>query len=570
MEVVGLIWSTVAIAERVANTFYRYNEVAEAKILLLSIDISLLRLQQWQHHWFKQDKFAGSRSEELWGKDGSERIQETIVRINQQVVQLGETLGKVSKKATNTSNGKIGVELPPELTKEVDKAFRDMDQRKRGHRRFVRFFKFFNKSMIQSLRKPTLDLSLMVDQLEQLSQLSFQTVHGLQTPKNYDGFRTYVLRSVLSRQGALNLWQSSRCDIYQCSLGIDMLLDKGVVTPLHVAIQSDGNGALCYRLLWAMDERYIFMKLTDTGHPNRTTQRPDSDGQTVESRIHDLIPQKAGDQMLVKATSKYSKQASRFQVEEINNQISLSDIARFSASQGDKEAKKPLGIDLFTSLTVKEKIRLAYKLTECGAELLGTPWFASVLYSEFDRVRLQGDSSKMQQGKGTLQHPSTTSSELEKVDPKQVHSLKKDTYILDAPRIRIDDMIVQDSGILAEHHQLFSLGVLLVRLALGCKVAIDPEAIRDQTTWASEVLPLVSRELGNQYAEACAFCVGVPRKGHWESLRADKYARTKELDSWREYLERFIGDFYSEVYLRCVAISISLRPFLFEALEALE
>ena len=552
MNPISLVGSTYAIAAHSLNVFYRYNEVAEAKNLLLSLDISLLRLQKWQNHWFKQSTYNRSTAEKLWGTNGTSEIEETIGKINQMVSQLGETLGKVNEKETSTANGKDGIALPPKLTKEVTKAFRDMDQRKRGHRRFVRFFK---KSLIRSVQNTTRELSSMVDELEQLSSLSYQTLHRMQAFKNRDGFREYVLRSILSRQGALNLWDRCRRNKYQCSLGIDMLLDKGTVTPLHVATQKDGNGALCYRLLWTMDESYGFMILADTLNVHENDPKLESDEESVESYIHDFILQKPNDREFVKLCSKYSRQPSRFRVAEINRQISPPQIAKYSNSQGLEQVKSSFKTNLFTSLPIKEKIKLAYKLSECGAELLGTPWFASLVYSGIDHVWLQRDPSMMEEFKASLRRGKESTSE-----QKKSQIFEKDLYTLDVPRVKIDDLIVQDSGMLAEHHQLFRLGVLLIQLALGPKMTTDPETIHDQTAWASKVLPLVSRELGNQYAEACAFCVGTPRRGHWESNHCDKYARTEELESWKDYLESFIGDFYSEVYLRSAAFSLFPYP----------
>jgi len=547
MDPISLAKSTLAIVAHGLNTIHRANEVAEAKSLLLSIDISLLRLQKWQELWFQKDRYTLSRAEELWGKDGSEKIGEMILSVNQSILGLSAALGKVTKKETDTPDGRDGVELPPGLTNEVNKAFRDMDQRKRGHRHFVKFFK---KSMLRSVQDTTRQLSSKVDQLEQLSHLSYQIVHGLRALKNHDGFREYVLRSSNSRQGALNLWEFCRWDTYQWSLGMDMLLDKGVVMPLHIATQSNEDGALCYRLLWTMNESYGFMKLTDTLNPRRTSPRSGDEELNVKSHLHELSLQNPKHHTLVNLSSKYSKQNSRFRVDEIDGQKSSSDIVRYSKIQGDKKPDTPFSMDLFTSLTVKEKLKLAYKLTECGAELLGTPWFASLVHSDFDLIWEPGDASKMHELQTSLQRTDITSTEPDMVDPRHTRLYEKYMYILDVPRINIDDMMVQDSGVLAEHNQLFSLGVVLIRLALGPTFDLEPEVTRDRIIWASEVLPRVRRELGSQYAEACAFCVGVPRKGHWESCQADKYSRIAESESWREYLERFIGDFYSEVYLK--------------------
>ena len=546
MDPLSLIGSTAAVVQYTFNTLYNFNEVAEAKNLLLSIRISLLRLQKWQSHWFKKDKYSSAIAEELWGKDGSAEIEKTIDEINKMVSVLSNTLSKDDRKVVNSKYGSDGIDLPQELENEVGKAFRDMDQRKRGHRRFVKFFK---KSMVRSVQDTTRKLSAKVDQLEQLSSLSYQTLHGLRTFKNNNSYKEYVDRSILSRQGSLNLWEHCRCDTYKCSLGMDMLSDKGSVRPLHVAIRNSEDGALYWRLLWTMDGTYGFMKLADTLNFREEEADEKSEEQHLDRHIHDLKIKEPSDRNFVKMESKHCSQPSRFRIVEIDAQISSSRVARYSDKQKDQEDVNSNGIDMFSSLALKDRIKLALKISECSAQLLGTPWFALLRYTRIDHVWLPKIQSKMEDFDPNHRRIQMAASACERPHFKGILLFEQDLYTLDVPRLNIDDLVAQDPEMLAEHQQLYDLGVLLIRLALGHNIE-GPTGKEDRAAWASTVLPRVNREMGNQYAEACTFCVGVRREGHWESYDSNKYSRTDDLASWKDYLERFIGDFYSEVYLK--------------------
>ena len=549
MDPISVVVGVVAVSQHLLNSLYRYDEVAEAKNLLLSIDISLLRLRKWQTHWF-EGEYSSDRAKRLWGKEESAKVEETIKQINETLSELSVTLGNHEKKEIRHPGISDGVKPPEELTREVDKAFRDMDQRKRGHKRFVKFFK---KSIDRSVQDTTRKLSLKVDELDQTSSLAYQIVYGLRYFENQDGVQKFVTHSIRTRQGALNLWDHCRCDKFQCSLGIDMRLNRGTVSPLHVAVQSSLDAALCFRLLWTMDDTYGFMKLADTLNgleSNEGRDREEQSFETPKSHIHDLTLQNTRDRSFVKVHSKYCEEPSRFEVTEIETNVPLPQVLTFSSTQKGEKYAKQSRTALFAALLDKDKVLLAYKVAECGVELLGTPWFARLAYTRLDRVWVQRDVSKMQELQASLQRTQEDISSHGKLYWREKSLFEKDFYTLDVPRVKIDDMMVQDSGMLAEHNQLSSLGLLLIRIALGNDVEPEPKSIEDRAEWASKTLPLVAQKLGNEYAEACKFCVGIPREGHWESYKCDKYSRTDDLGSWKNYLEHFIADFYSEVYLK--------------------
>ena len=558
IEVAASVITLVSAAQNISHLMSRWNRVEEAKGSLLSMDISILRLLRWQEQWLKGAKGEDVKLEELWGVTGSRLIVEDLLSVNDLVIKLNAAVGGTNRLAKDYMEVQGKPSLSPEIEARIDGAVKDVWKRTNKYRHLS---KFFRKSVPSSVQHDIRELNCLIDELDHLAMLSYQAQHRLESSRAFVASSAFIEGVVHSRQGALNLWSYCRITNFRGAIGIDMLWSRGGSVPLHVAPHQTAQ-APCFRLLWQEEKVYGLANLTNTEvwqHADLSSE--ESSKAKIKSHTGDLRRRKSTDREPFNVSSAFSSDPSKFRFTELKPHIDSEYIARCSASQLAADTNERKDKHIFSIPSTQEKIRLAFKLSECGVQLLGTPWFAMLTSSKIDHIFLQRDTSKMKELEAILHRAKPLVSDRKRVSSTSSDLYEHDLFTLEIPQLEIEDMIVQDSGLLAEHHQIFEFGLLLIRIAIGedqdfnmSRANIETEETR---AWAWKALPRVRQELGIEYAEACAFCVGQPRKGHWESYRCNKFAHL-DLESWRDYLERFIESFYSQVYLRQALFSFQI------------
>ena len=158
------------------------------------------------------------------------------------------------------------------------------------------------------------------------------------------------------------------------------------------------------------------------------------------------------------------------------------------------------------------RIQLAFKVVECGFYLLGIPWLASLSSKRFRRlINMEGSP-----------------------------------FVLEVQTLDLEDLYFEDPDALSEHSQLFSIGIILVEIALSDERY--PYNIRDPDLRKSKILPLVERFLGSLYSGATAFCLA-DRKSAPHFGRPKK-CRYPEETRWTSYLTELLEECHAQVFSR--------------------
>jgi len=119
-------------------------------------------------------------------------------------------------------------------------------------------------------------------------------------------------------------------------------------------------------------------------------------------------------------------------------------------------------------------------------------------------------------------------------------------FVLEVQTLDLEDLYFEDPDALSERSQLFSIGVVLVEIAL-CDER-NPHNIRDPDSRKSKILPLVERSMGSLYCGATAFCLA-DRRSATHFGRPEKYKYPEET-SWTSYLTELLEDYHAQVFSR--------------------
>ena len=165
-------------------------------------------------------------------------------------------------------------------------------------------------------------------------------------------------------------------------------------------------------------------------------------------------------------------------------------------------------------LSLLRRVELAFKLVECGFYLLGTPWLASLNSKRLRIVEANG----------------------------------RNQFVLEVQTLELEDLYSEDPKALSEPSQLFSIGVLLVEIALSDPDLSKAVMIQDPEPRIFEILPLVERAMGSSYSKATAFCLQDRRSGpHFG--KPDKYQKPEET-GWMSYFTELLEDYHAQVFSR--------------------
>ena len=169
-------------------------------------------------------------------------------------------------------------------------------------------------------------------------------------------------------------------------------------------------------------------------------------------------------------------------------------------------------------LSIVSKLKLAYKIVECGFFLLETPWLSS-LYSQNLRHAVYPDG----------------------VEPN---------VTLRICASNLEEMVCRNPGALVETSQLFHIGVVLLDIALGENDRETESEIQESAYYQSSRIPPVEDLMGIQYAKAAAFCLQ-SRNLKRQFSSPEKYNETKIFE-WQSYMDDLLVKYHSQVLLRYI------------------
>jgi hypothetical protein len=158
-----------------------------------------------------------------------------------------------------------------------------------------------------------------------------------------------------------------------------------------------------------------------------------------------------------------------FQVSLPVNSVNINVESEVLAAVLEKLQRRRL-LDVADRLPLVEKIRLAYKIVECGLFLLGTPWLSHLNSENLRRIVMPDFQRRY------VLHVQSSEKPNEK-PPSQA---------------------------LLVRAQIFQIGVLLVEIALdrpSCSAGME------DLEFGSSIIPYVERSMGHRYKQACEFCL---------------------------------------------------------------
>jgi hypothetical protein len=475
--------------------------------VVLKLDITLQKLLRWQKVWIGDEKRAGDFWERLWGQSGCIGILELLVKVQEDCSRIEEAttrIGGIRDDAIKKRNIKRQSTLQTlpcwfrvSLKRQVSK-FEDKEIHGRAER-----------------------LSYHVEQLWTLSEMSFRTRNGNTVDEAQPLTEESMLVEDLLRHRAEAGALYRHCDSRDLDFDLEIDLFGGDPDPTPAAsLVSRLGRRLCYHLFTAssihsgaLNELLIMPLDKPELEAVRQDQIVDAEKQDSTSTDFTLIALRS---KILRLRDIHASSQSFFKVTLPPKSVDADVKPEVLAAILERLQRRRV-LDAADRLPLVEKIRLAYKIVECGLFLLGTPWL-SHLNSETLRRFITPD--------------------LQRRFVLHVRSSEKTN----------DDNI---SETLLVRAQIFQIGVLLVEIALdrpSCSAGME------DLDFGSSTLPYVERSMGHRYKQACEFCL--TRKDDDDFLLDQKDSFGNDGRVKRSASHWMLKQYYAEVFVRYVVSAL--------------
>lgn len=481
-----------------------------ARATVVVLETSQQKYRVWRKTWMEDVREPEKTAKELWGSAGWEDIRKLLSSI---------------RDAVNKARAEI-----------VRLHDADSGPKSRHALRFLPKWKAqtVTAKSVTVKSPPSLDLAIQlsrsVDELWTYSEVAFDSLHGIFAQKINPPFRDRLLTcSLQARAGSLALFAACSRSKAAYSLEVDLFSDYDGKRSSSLSGISRSSSKTTSRLYY-----HLFVQAPETSTDSRdkvytgdmmivSVANPGEQdfGNTKPFEFdvdkHDLAhfeswPHKKSTLFSLPPKAAYASSYFRF----------AKTPAAFTLDGETESIAHLLYKDRVTSntklgqrpLSPLRRIELAFKLVECGFYLLGTPWLASLSSKRLQRLETNGTKH----------------------------------FVLEVQTLELEDLYSEDPKALSESSQLFSIGVLLVEIALSDPDQWNPVKIQDPELRKSKILPLVERAMGSLYSKATAFCLQDRRSGpHFG--RPDKYQKPEET-GWTSYLTELLEDYHAQVFSR--------------------
>ena len=460
------------------------------------LETSRQKFQVWRDTWIENVSHPSISAEELWGAGGWVDIQ--------------NLLGTVQATAQR---------IESELAK------RDDGSTLSGWKRALRG-SLTRKNQTLTVKSPplldlTIQLSRSIDELWTYSEVAFDSLHGILAHQMGPPLRERLLaRSLHARMGSLALYGACSQSKADYSLEID-LFGEHLESQNVFHRRSSGSSTMPSRLFYHLfaQDRGIPVKINEITIESmpKPGEQDSADAGIVKFDIrktdlaaHESWPSLKSGLISIQPPTAYAP--SYFRITSPPAVAHLDGDIESLAQLLYKERIGSGALELERPLSQETKVQLAFKVVECGLYLLGTPWLASLSSKRLQRMKTKG----------------------------------RTPFVLEVQTLDLEDLYFEDPNALSEQSQLFSIGVVLVEIALSDER--NPANIQDPELRKSKILPLVERSMGSLYSGATAFCLQDRRSApHFE--RPEKYKYPEET-GWASYLTGFLEDYHAQVFSR--------------------
>ena len=476
----------------------------DARKTVVVLETGQQKYRVWKKTWMENVRDPEQAAQELWGSAGWEDIRKLLSSIRDAVKKAQEEIGR-------PHDGYSGPKL-----------WHGLRFLSKWKGQTVPAQSFTVKS------PPPLDLAIQlsrsVDELWTYSEVAFDSLHGIFAQKINPPFRDRLLTcSLQARAGSLALYAACNRSKAGYSLEVDLFGDCGGNRRSSLSCTSRSStkttSRLYYHLFVQAPETSAYtgdMMIESVANPGEQdfgkTKAFDFDVNTIDLAGFESWPHEKYTLFFLRPKGAYAP--SYFRVAKPPAALTLDGDTESIAhlfykdrvTSNTKLAQRPLSL--------LRRIELAFKLVECGFYLLGTPWLASLSSKRLRRVETKG----------------------------------RKQFVLEVQTLELEDLYSEDPKALSEPSQLFSIGVLLVEIALSDPDQSNPVKIQDPGLRKSKILPLVERAMGSLYSKATAFCLQDRSSGpHFG--RPDKYQKPEET-GWTSYLAELLEDYHAQVFSR--------------------
>ena len=462
------------------------------KKVAVVLDISLQKFQVWVKTWVKNASNPEISVEQLWGKEGWTDIQNLLGAIRENAKEIGDDL---SKKDDNISHI--------------------------GWRQTLRTSLNRKNRALRVKRRPLIDSAMLlsgsIDELWTYSEVAFDSLHGMLSYHIEVPLRKRLLaRALNERTASLALYEACNQSKADYSLKVDLLDENSGTSPTfrrRSSVSSTVPSVLFYHLFAQNRGNSTMTNNITLGSIPRPSEQDFANADAVKFEIpssdlavYESWPTPKSRSGLISIHPHLANAPSYFRVSKRPVVLNWDDKSESLADllSRDRIEERPL--------SQEARIEIAFKMVECGLYLLGTPWLASL------------SSKRLRRLKNSVGNP----------------------FVLEVQTLDLEDLYFENPDALSEHSQLFSIGVLLVKIALSEKE--DPQDIRDPDSRKSKILPLVEKSMGSLYCGATAFCL-MDRRSAPQSGRPEKYKYPEET-MWRSYLAELLVDYHAQVFSR--------------------
>ena len=474
------------------STSQERDSVRKAEVV---IETSRKKFQVWRKTWLENGSDPAISAEELWGDAGWKDIKKLLGSIQ----SIADSVGTEHMKR-DEAHPRIG-------WKDTLRGSLKRKDKKWAVKR-------------PPLLELAIQLSRSIDELWIYSEVAFDSLHGILSHQLGPPLRDRLLaRSLRARTGSLALYEACSLSKADFSLGVDLFgesFETRGVSHRRSSVSSTMPWRLSYHL-FAQDSKkpekmddIIIESIVMQGEQDfGNTEIVEFDIESSDLAAYESWPPLKSGYISIDPHTAY--EPSYFHVAKAPSAVSLEGFMESLVQLLYKERISGT-FELEQSLSFETRVHLAFKVVEYGFYLLGTPWLASLNSKRLQRMKTKEQTS----------------------------------FVLEIQTLDLEDLYFEDPNALLEPSQLFSIGKILVEIALSDES--NPANIHDPQLRKSKILPLVEKSMGSLYSKAAAYCLqdrqSVPHFG-----RPEKYKHPDET-GWTSYLTELLEDYHAQVFSR--------------------
>ena len=448
------------------------------------------RLLMWREMWNIPDSSDDSRLEVVWSETAINAVKEVVAKISK---MLGMLEGSNSLLRSTSVKNQQQPRVKTWLKRQVKPGSGGLaDTRDAADL-------FYHAGQ----------LSELIDELFAVSEKSFRSKQSqdilLSQRSQLAAEDEAFLRQVQAVKKPLQtVFRQSTLTDLDLSLEMDLFRAGGQIMSLHLFVDLETSNNTLNELLIGFD---IVQAHT---WEDRSLAEPEP--ADISNSI--LRAMESGEPQLLTAATIGSHKSLILRIERVSKPTETSiRIESFSSSlqTGSREGSVVLSKDSRMSLV--DKIRLAFKIVECGLWLLSTPWLSNLRGENLLEVTLS--------------------------------NRKNPVYVLPTRTIKLHDIEDEMIHWLSSSGQISSIGTLLIEIALEKPFSIRPRARGFEfETVLEEKVTEVEKRMGRRYGRAVDFCLrNVPTR-----TNSFRIMSIEDDDDQPEEISQLLEDYYLNVY----------------------